>query len=156
MDELLRLAPGGLGVAIVWGIVTALRMWLGRDKLRADGTVTEADAAERLQRVSAQIAEDARQEITAVRQWAQAQVDRASHDVEQARRDASESRTSASQAWAAAQTIQRDMLDISTAWRHVITEVRSPSRSWARLEELIGPDGGPPGALNGLSRIPRK
>lgn len=148
------LTAGGLGGALSW----AVKGWFGRKRMDAEAshidTLTEAEAAERLQQVSARIAEDAQRQIEAARGWAYQQVESARQDVERARRDADESRAAANQAWQAALSSQTEMLSMVTQWRRVVTEIRSPGRSWERLESLIG-DAGP--GLNGFipSTAPR-
>ncbi len=141
------LGSGGVAAAILAFLGLIARGLFGKRKLAADAHVTEADAAERLQRVSATIAENAQAQIEAARAWAAHEVARARDDVERARLDADEARRSANSAWQGALQAQSEMMKMATQWRSVVTEVRSPARSWERLEALIG-DGG---ALNGAA-----
>lgn len=133
---------GGSGTAgIIWGLVALYRAFLDRGRVQADASVVEAEAADRLQAVSARIAEHAEREIERIRSYTQSQLDRAARDVEQARRDADESRRSAAGAWEQASAARREAMDATAAMRRLTNEIRSPYATIERLRMLVG-DGG--------------
>lgn len=135
-------AGGSIATAIVWGGVAAWRAWLGRGKVEADAAIGEADAAERLNRVAAQIAEGARREVEQIRAYTQSQLDRAAHDVELSRRDADESRRSAAAAWEQAAAARREAMEANANWRRLSIEIMSPYATIEHLRLLVGGDTG--------------
>lgn len=149
MQEWGAFLAGGSGTAgIIWGLVALYRAFIGRGRVQADAAVVEAEAADRINAVSARIAEDAERQIERIRNYTQSQLDRASNDVERARRDADEARRSAASAWEQASAARREAMDATAMVRRLTNEIRSPYASIEHLRALVGEVSGGP-ELNG-------
>lgn len=137
------------GGTFLWRFTGLLQVWLGRK-------VVDADAAGRLAHSATEMIEsvraDATAEIARVRADTVAQIARASADVEQARRRATESEASSHMAWTQSVEARREVMAMAALIRKVVSEVRSPARSWVRLEELLGSEGDGGVLVNGAGQ----
>lgn len=126
------------GGTFLWRFTGLLQVWLSRK-------LVSADAADRLARSATEMIEsvraDAAAEIARVRADTKATLDQAASDVEVARRRATESEASSHQAWMQSVETRKEVMEMVALHRRIVTETRSPMRTWVRLEQILGIEG---------------
>lgn len=138
---------GSAGTALVWAIVTLIRVIARRGVVKVQAADQLADSAVQvLQAVRA----DSEKAIAQARRDASDAVAQALQDVTLARRDADDARREANTARSAAEAAVREAEAANALLRGLAAEIWAPSPSIERLRLLVGGQAPPP-SLGGPS-----